>query len=101
MSETKSTPGPWVTEASTKTGNLRFIRAEDGTLVADVFHLISTRETTTANAHLIAASPDYDHAARALVARHDALASEYDGTTRCECQDCALFRPIIARADGR
>lgn len=57
-------------------------------------------DTQDANAHLIAAAPDYDAAAREMITRHDASAKAAN-FNRCGCDDCKPFRPIIAKAEGR
>lgn len=56
----------------------------------------ATQAREMANAHLIAAAPDYHEAALALVARHDAEAKRVNFTS-CGCEDCKPFRSAIAK----
>ena len=61
---------------------------------------VTSRAEQYANAHLIAAAPDYHEASLAMIARHDAeaKAANFD---KCGCENCKPFRAIAAKAEGR
>lgn len=65
-----------------------------------VASMISDEPRDAANAHLIAAAPDYHAAAMEMILRHDAeaQAANFD---KCGCDNCKPFRAIAVKAEGR
>ena len=95
------TPGPWHV-GEEKQDNEDCIIAESGKHVVCSGHeydqcgIIGQR----ADAALIAAAPDFYEAAVVMLAAHDQHARECN-FTRCGCEECKMFRPIVAKAEGR
>lgn len=105
---TQHTPAPWMITMSGRT--------KDGGAHQ---HQIGTHEKTVAyawlpitddkdqkfhehnaNARLIAAAPEYHEAAVRMLNIHDEQARR-SNHTRCGCDECNAFRPIVAKAGGK
>lgn len=106
MNETKFTPGPWKVGASWDSmtaiydDNSIFIAQADTGIGRDwILQNPLGKERAKANAHLIAAAPDFYSEANAMIERHDAEARKADFDS-CGCEDCRPFRAIVKKARG-
>jgi hypothetical protein len=100
MGDVSHTPGPWDWDGALRpsgNGSFFFYVVAAGKKLCAIWEPNENRE---ANARLIAAAPDYHASARMLVWKHDDAAHKA-GFGKCGCADCAPFRPIIAKAEGR
>ncbi len=97
------TPGPWghVYDGSSVWSVGRADDPQDARIAAvqKCSHGEDGWHEASDNARLIAAAPEFYEAAVVMLAAHDQHARECNFTA-CGCEECKMFRPIVAKAEG-